>query len=107
MISRAGAWRWTADLGSSAAATLADIKIATANERFSEALDNMLVVAVEQGMDLAVSDWIRDDAGKTFRREFALISPGTTELPFAGPVKIYQTSRGWPDGRDPRATRNR
>ena len=96
----ARAWHWTTNLDRSATAALADLKIAKANERFNEALDNMLVMAVEQGMDLAVSDWIHDDAGKTFRRDFALISPGAAELPFAPPVRIFQTSRGWPEGHD-------
>jgi hypothetical protein len=77
-------------------------KLKTFNDRFNEALDNMIVVAVERGMDLAVSGWIRDDMTKSYRREFALISPGDSEIPFGAPCQIYQTSKGWPNGKDPR-----
>lgn len=100
---RASAWTWTAEVSKYDIAALSAAKIATWNERFNEALDNMIVFAVEQGLDLAVSDWIQDDSNKTLRREFALLQPSSTvDLPFGGPVMIYRTSRGWPDGRDPR-----
>ncbi|USQ97293.1 hypothetical protein [Caulobacter sp. RL271] len=72
-----------------------------AEARVAEALDNMIVMAVEQGADLAVSDWIYDDTTKTHRREFALLGPGASP-PFSAPYRIYQTSAGWPDGQDPR-----
>jgi hypothetical protein len=100
---RAKAWTWAAEVSKHDIAALSAAKVATFNERFNEALDNMIVFAVEQGLDLAVSDWIHDDLNKTLRREFALLQPtGEIDLPFGGPVMIYHTSNGWPDGRDPR-----